>query len=290
MAPKGHIISRNICVDGKWDGNEGKAKQYLKYVDNLVDEDPKFVDQDKGDFHLKPDSPALKLGFKPIPIEKIGLQKDTARASWPVEHAVTEHEIKYGRKTAAAGVAGGGHPSKPVSVAKAGATLTLVETPGREKLANTPCSAKVSHDGTALTVVVTVPLKDVAKLAKTGAWGACDGMEVCVRQHDDKKPGPIFVVQGFPDGRKQISEDGGAPKAACAKLNEAFKFEATIDQDKWTGTFVIPFEALGIALKPGLKLGFNIGVRRTETDDWIAWTGTQGPNWQLENAGRIVLE
>jgi hypothetical protein len=27
-------------------------------------------------FHLHPDSPALKKGFKPIPMEKIGLQED----------------------------------------------------------------------------------------------------------------------------------------------------------------------------------------------------------------------
>ena len=38
--------------------------------------DPLFVDPDKDDFRLKPDSPALKLGFKPIPIEQIGPYKD----------------------------------------------------------------------------------------------------------------------------------------------------------------------------------------------------------------------
>ncbi len=35
--------------------------------------DPKFVDPDKFDFRLQPDSPALKLGFKPIDASKIGL-------------------------------------------------------------------------------------------------------------------------------------------------------------------------------------------------------------------------
>lgn len=34
--------------------------------------DPKFVSLDKYDFRLRPDSPAFKLGFKPIPIERIG--------------------------------------------------------------------------------------------------------------------------------------------------------------------------------------------------------------------------
>ena len=35
--------------------------------------DPLFVDPAKGDYRLKPESPALKLGFKPIPFERIGI-------------------------------------------------------------------------------------------------------------------------------------------------------------------------------------------------------------------------
>ncbi|MDY0165491.1 MAG: hypothetical protein RBS80_03050 [Thermoguttaceae bacterium] len=37
---------------------------------------------------LRDDSPAWALGFKPIPVEKIGLYEDAYRASWPVEHSV----------------------------------------------------------------------------------------------------------------------------------------------------------------------------------------------------------
>ena len=35
--------------------------------------DPLFVDPEKGDFRLKPDSPALKLGFVPLDMSKVGL-------------------------------------------------------------------------------------------------------------------------------------------------------------------------------------------------------------------------
>jgi len=49
--------------------------------------DPRFVDPAKLDFRLKPDSPALKLGFQPIPLEKIGPYEDAARASWPIKEA-----------------------------------------------------------------------------------------------------------------------------------------------------------------------------------------------------------
>lgn len=38
--------------------------------------DPNFVDPENGDFRLKPDSPALKMGFDPIDFSKMGLRKD----------------------------------------------------------------------------------------------------------------------------------------------------------------------------------------------------------------------
>ena len=49
--------------------------------------DPKFVDPAKDDYRLKPDSPAFQLGFKPIPVEKIGPYADPLRASWPIVEA-----------------------------------------------------------------------------------------------------------------------------------------------------------------------------------------------------------
>jgi hypothetical protein len=49
--------------------------------------DPLFVDRDHDDFRLKPDSPALKLGFEQIPIEKIGPYADELRATWPIVEA-----------------------------------------------------------------------------------------------------------------------------------------------------------------------------------------------------------
>jgi hypothetical protein len=41
---------------------------------NSLVADPLFVDVAKDNYRLKPASPALKLGFVPIPFDKIGLQ------------------------------------------------------------------------------------------------------------------------------------------------------------------------------------------------------------------------
>lgn len=47
--------------------------------------DPGFVDAAKGDYRVRPNSPLFSVvGFRPIPVDEIGLYQDANRASWPV--------------------------------------------------------------------------------------------------------------------------------------------------------------------------------------------------------------
>ncbi len=74
VEPKGNIFARNIfhqCV--VW-GQEvtAIARDYVTFEDNLTNQDPHFVRCPPKSFQLRNDSPAYTLGFKPIPIEKIG--------------------------------------------------------------------------------------------------------------------------------------------------------------------------------------------------------------------------
>ncbi len=48
---------------------------------------PQFVAPEKDDYRLQPDSPAWKLGFQTIPVEKIGPYQDELRATWPIVEA-----------------------------------------------------------------------------------------------------------------------------------------------------------------------------------------------------------
>ena len=60
---------------------------------NSVVADPLFVDPDNDDYRLRPDSPAYKLGFKPIPVEKIGPYRHELRATWPIVEAEGAREL-----------------------------------------------------------------------------------------------------------------------------------------------------------------------------------------------------
>jgi hypothetical protein len=109
-APKGNVISNNICEGGAWDKSVGfwktsiedKARPYITMKDNVVAPnsavkdslctdfviaDLLFADKKnpkQGKFQLGAASPALKLGFKQVPFDKMGLYQDDNRASWPV--------------------------------------------------------------------------------------------------------------------------------------------------------------------------------------------------------------
>ncbi len=73
VPPGNIIVARNICVGNTllkttW----GADKEMVEVRDNITNVDPPFIDPSAGDFRLKDNSPAFKLGFKPIPFQKIG--------------------------------------------------------------------------------------------------------------------------------------------------------------------------------------------------------------------------
>jgi len=66
-----NILARNIVYKCNSFIDRGKPQ----LIDNLVEIDPLFEHYTPPDLKLKKDSPALKIGFKEIPVEKIGLKR-----------------------------------------------------------------------------------------------------------------------------------------------------------------------------------------------------------------------
>ena len=267
--------------------------------------DPRFVDPDQDDYRLRPESPALRLGFQPIPVEKIGPYTHPLRASWPIVEAPGARERPFASESPAP-IPWPEPPPPPVAPQAVvprlavpptvdGALaanewpesgLTLNQTPGGTPIAGPPCILRLGHDDTCLYIALTVPVSAAAKIAAGTNWGESDGAEVCFRSGP---AGPTYVVQGFPNGTCVSVTTAGAPAESAAKLGGEVRFAARSGEREWTAEWAIPLAAVGIGLRPGLKLDFNLGLHRADTSEWIQWFGT-GSTWELDRAGAVTLE
>ncbi len=73
--PKGHIDIDDIRLTECEPLDEWTSWQAEGWDKHSLVADPLFVDWKNDDFRLKPESPAFKLGFEAIPVEKIGIRK-----------------------------------------------------------------------------------------------------------------------------------------------------------------------------------------------------------------------
>jgi hypothetical protein len=93
--PKRNVFKRNISAGGTWDDIKEKVKKHQTIEDNLVfDDDPGWVTLVKDEagklvsIRFRDAAAVKAIGFKPIPVERIGLYEDARRASWPVKRQV----------------------------------------------------------------------------------------------------------------------------------------------------------------------------------------------------------
>lgn len=270
--------------------------------------DPMFVDPKQDDYRLKPDSPALRLGFKQIPTRRIGPYKSPLRASWPIVQAegAREHPLISQDKLPIPAAAMAPRYATPVAVpivARAPAIdgkltegewpapqVKLAETPGRTPIKSLPGTCTVAHDSQNLYVAMTMPLPPGGKLSLGTDWGQHDGAEVCVQAFAGKKSGPIYVIHGFANGQFESVTDAGATAAQAKALGDKTKYAAQAGANQWTAEWAVPLALLGAKAAPGAQLRFNLGLNRTSTSEWIAWAGTNAQNWVVGQAGVIVLQ
>jgi len=299
--PKNNRVAHNICVGGRWDEVSPQAKPLTIFESNLLDGDPLFVDAAKQDFRLTPESPAFQLGFKAIPVEKIGLYQDELRASWPVQHEPLPNQEPARAKKA--------NPPKHTAIRVAPGSITIDGEPDdwprdaatalrcAEAACGTPSkyisTAWAAFDGAALYLLVVNPL-DPAKPPKTaGAWGEVDAMELAFRNPVQSKSlcytNPIFNLRGFPDGKTESVCDAGATTEQARQLGAAVQYAARIADGCWTAEWRISLDAAGIDPAVAKELPFNLNIRRIADNSWMVWTTTGGAIWEVDYAGLIVL-
>jgi hypothetical protein len=83
-AGRGRIWVDDVSLREAEPMSEWEAWQAAGMDRHSIIADPLFVDAAHDDYRLRPDSPAFRLGFRPIPVEEIGCYADPLRASWPI--------------------------------------------------------------------------------------------------------------------------------------------------------------------------------------------------------------
>jgi hypothetical protein len=298
-------------LSGVTDADYWAAWQKLGYDRHSVIADPLFRNAKQGDYRLRPDSPALKLGFKPLPLDEMGVYPSPDRASWPVaDDQPREEHLKYPEGIPAP-IAPRVRAQVPVLTASfrqtppvidgkveapewnwdaAGAQATIAELSLEPGLGKQPSHALVTYDREALYVALINKVSDSSKLVTGGgAWGADDGAEICLQDISGSKPGPIFVIQGYPSGKWESVDHAGAPAEAVSRVGRSVTYAAGIGKGRWCGEWKIPWAALGMRLDPPPALLFNIGVLKGAEKQWIAWVSTGAAPWRLELAGKLAL-
>jgi hypothetical protein len=85
--PQGTIWVDEVVLQEATPMSEWEAWQAQGQDRHSAIGDPRFVNARRDDYRLRPDSPAWALGFKPIPVERIGPYRDPLRATWPIREA-----------------------------------------------------------------------------------------------------------------------------------------------------------------------------------------------------------
>ncbi|NOZ22248.1 MAG: hypothetical protein GXP25_14305 [Planctomycetes bacterium] len=271
--------------------------------------DPLFVDAANDDFRLRDDSPALALGFKPIPIEKIGLYDDPLRASPPPppdarkmssKQVIEEYpipdfkpqvfeqvEVRVEQSKTEINVDGKITPEEWNGADRAKALVLRVDAKGNPMAFKS--YAWVTHDGANLYIAVSNDTTAGSDLDTTATWGRDDGMEIAIQDVSEEKPGTVLVLRGFPTGSFSGVKGGKLVK----KVQDATKYAARIvKKGRWDAEWMIPLEAMGVrppqpAREPKLRL--NITVCKPVAREWVMWQPTHGRSYLLDKAGILVL-
>jgi hypothetical protein len=291
MAPKGNTIARNILVGGRWGDFEAAAKPLVTFTDNLLDQDPLFVDRAHLNFQLRPESPAWKLGFQRIPIEKMGLYRSDLRASWPVVSAILPTPkppapAQRAKRTPPV-VFRVAHVKSPLTIDSADPAKAMLLEQGVNGEKVKPMShAWLAHDGRSLFVVVDNAVDPGHPVSTAHVWGKDDAVEIAVRDPAGGEKALILVLRGYPNGFFESSAEAGAPDAAVKRAAQGVQFKAHIlNPGRWTCEWRIPFASLGLDPAKQKRVEFNLSVRKIADDLWVMWLGTGGCTWDVDYAG-----
>ena len=104
---------------------------------------------------------------------------------------------------------------------------------------------------------------------------------------------PPLILRGYADGHAESSDEGGAPPAAVKGAMEGVTYAARILGDReWSAEWRIPRGNVGLSDGGGdyVQAHFNLSVRKTPSNQWLMWVGTDSVTWEARYAGLLRLE
>ena len=253
-----------------------------------------------GDWTLAGDSPAAKLGIKPIPVEEIGLYESPTRFSWPVrtewerEDPILTCELPLppsARKRAEIPVL-----SREVSIdgkltgAEWEGTARLVlERNHRDEPAQPRSLAFVAFDRDALYVAMNNVVNPNKPLVRGNSWGKNDAIEIALRKRAADASAPILVLRGFTDGSLSGSPDGGMSVANATEAAATCAYGATVVSPlHWTAEARIPWTAIPGSGGEPCELQFNLTCRKTGDNLFLCWKPTGRRSYGVGEEGVIT--
>jgi parallel beta-helix repeat protein len=276
--------------------------------------DPLFADPEdpaRAHFRLKPESPALALGFKPIPFERIGCYASDDRASWPIVEAVGVREQPLRAELMPQPPEKLPRPRPTFSVKRRQKPITVDGKIDDEEWAwvnfqrgitlgesvhATPASPKsfawLCWDDEALYVAIRNTVDGGKPLRTEPVWNTSDAVEVAIRVRGSHRESfPTFVLRGWPKGQFVSIDEAKAPADAAERLGKAATYGAYVaGPTAWSAEWRIPFAALDMEPKADAQLDLNLTCRKTANDLWLMWRGTEASSWRVDRAGIIVLK
>lgn len=327
--PEDNLATRNIGLKvPRFIPLSDAARETAIIEHNLQGEDPGFADPDAGDFTIRPDSEVFgEIGFDPIPQERIGLYDDELRATWPVSHEVDTHEhmtvqrtaveemptCSAARRTSEITIDGRLEPGE-WDGARVEDAVVIDRSPAGGPSDALPSYAWIYRDDETLYVAVLSRVNPEKPLTAEGStfWQR-DMVEIIIEGEagaetvqwwaDDQGYGPPMYLVGDSRGRSDSIQIAGLPREPAEALGRTARYAARVADDAtWTCEWRIPLTSVYLDPASTQACCFNIGVHKpgTPIDEswpksrrgiagWVAWVGTQGPNWEVWNAGRLLL-